>query len=200
MSQKVAETIKKYISEVSATLERLPIENIAQVVELLEEARLKAKRVFIFGNGGSAATASHFAADLSKGAISEGKARMKAFALTDNVPLLTAWANDTVYENIFAEQLENLIEPGDIAIGISGSGNSPNVLNGVKVAKAKGATTIGFIGFDGGKLKNMVDICVIVPSHSVEQIEDIHLLLCHLITNCLRNSLHWQTCEEIREL
>jgi D-sedoheptulose 7-phosphate isomerase len=187
MSQKVTETIKKYISEVSATLERLPIENIAQVIELLEEARLKAKRVFIFGNGGSAATASHFAADLSKGAISKGKARIKAFALTDNVPLLTAWANDTVYENIFAEQLENLIEPGDIAIGISGSGNSPNVLNGVKVARAKGATTIGFIGFDGGKLKNMVDICVVAPSHSMEQIEDIHLLLCHLITNCLRN-------------
>ncbi|MFC1915780.1 SIS domain-containing protein [Chloroflexota bacterium] len=186
MSQKVPETIKKYISEVSATLERLPIEDIAQVVELLEEASLKAKRVFIFGNGGSAATASHFAADLSKGAFSKGKARIKAFALTDNVPLLTALANDTVYENIFAEQLVNLIEQGDIAIGVSGSGNSPNVLNGIKVARTKGATTIGFIGFDGGKLKDLVDIRIIVPSHNIDQVEDIHLLLGHVITTCLR--------------
>ena len=186
MSQKVLQTMKKYISEVSATLERLPIESIAQVVELLEEARLKAKRVFIFSNGGSAATASHFAADLSKGAISKGKARIKAFALTDNVPLLTAWANDTFYENIFAEQLGNLVEQGDIAIGVSGSGNSPNVPNGIKIARTKGATTIGFIGFDGGKLRELVDIRIIVPSHNMEQVEDIHLLLEHVITTCLR--------------
>jgi len=186
VSQKGPETIKKYISEVSATLERLPIDKIAQVVDLLEEARLKRKRVSIFGNGGSAATASHFVADLSKGAICKAKPRLKAFALTDNVPLLTAWANDTSYESIFAEQLENTVEPGDIAIGISGSGNSQNVLNGVKVAKAKGATTIGFIGFDGGKLKELVDIAIIVPSHNMEQVEDIHLLLGHVITTCLR--------------
>jgi len=186
MNQKVTETIKKYISEVSVTLERLPIENISRVVELLEEARLKAKRVFIFGNGGSAATASHFAADFSKGAISKGKARIKAFALTVNVSLLTAWANDTLYENIFAEQLDNFIERGDIAIGISGSGNSPNVLKGITVAKAKGATTIGFIGFYGGKLRELVDIHILVTSHNMEQVEDIHLLLEHVITICLR--------------
>lgn len=185
MSQKIPETIRKYISEVSATLEGLPIENIAQVVKLLEEARLKAKRVFIFGNGGSAATASHFAADLSKGTISQGKPRIKAFALTDNIPLLTAWANDTAYENVFAEQLENFIERGDVAIGISGSGNSPNVLNGIKVARTKGATTIGFIGFDGGKLKEFVDIAIIVPNHNMKQVEDTHLLLEHVITTCL---------------
>ncbi|MCL0057475.1 SIS domain-containing protein [Dehalococcoidales bacterium] len=188
MSQKVPETIRKYISEVRVTLERLPIENITQVVKLLEEARLKAKKVFIFGNGGSAATASHFAADLSKGAIGKGKPRIKAFALTDNVSLLTAWANDTIYENVFAEQLENLLEPGDIVIGVSGSGNSPNVLNGIKLAKSKGATTIGFIGFDGGKLKDLVDISIIVPSHNMEQVEDIHLLLEHVITTCLRGA------------
>ncbi|MCK5124579.1 MAG: phosphoheptose isomerase, partial [Dehalococcoidia bacterium] len=92
----------------------------------------------------------------------------------------------TAYENIFAEQLENFIEVGDIAIGISGSGNSQNVLNGVKGAKAKGATTIGFIGFDGGKLKELVDIAIVVPNHNMEQVEDIHLLLEHVITTCLR--------------
>ena len=111
---------------------------------------------------------------------------MKAFALTDNVPLLSAWANDTAYENIFAEQLENLVETGDIAIGISGSGNSQNVLNGVKVAKAKGASTIGIIGFDGGKLKRLVDLAIVVPNDNMEQVEDIHLLLAHIITTCLR--------------
>jgi len=186
MSEDAPDIIRKYISEIGDTLDKLPIDSIAQVVDLLEEARLKGKRIFIFGNGGSAATASHFAADLSKGAICKGKPRLKAFALTDNVPLLTAWANDTTYDNIFAEQLENLVEPGDIVIGISGSGNSPNVLNGVKVAKAEGATTIGFIGFDGGKVKELVDIAVIVPSHNMEQVEDIHLLLEHVITTCLR--------------
>lgn len=188
MSESIVEAIKKYLSEVSATLENLPVERLAQVIALLEEARMKGKRVYIFGNGGSAATASHFASDLAKGAICQGKPRIKAFALTDNVPLISAWANDSAYENIFAEQLENFVEPGDIAIGISGSGNSQNVLNGVKVARAKGTTTIGFIGFDGGKLKDIVDIPLIVSNHNMEQVEDIHLLLEHVITTCLRGN------------
>lgn len=178
--------IRSYLSEVDATLGNLPVDLIAQVVELIETARANGKRVFTFGNGGSAATASHFASDLSKGAISPGNPRIRAFALTDNVPLLSAWANDTAYENIFAEQLENLVEMGDIAIGISGSGNSQNVLNGVKVAKAKGASTIGFIGFDGGKLKSSVDLAIVVPNDNMEQVEDIHLLLAHIVTTCLR--------------
>ncbi|MFC2009348.1 SIS domain-containing protein [Chloroflexota bacterium] len=186
MNETTIETIGKYISQVSATLEMIPIEKIAQVVDLLEEARLKGNTVYICGNGGSAATASHFASDLAKGAICRGKPRIKAFALTDNIPLLTAWANDTAYENIFAEQLENLVEPEDIIVGISGSGNSLNVLNGIKAAKARGATTVGFIGFDGGKLEDLVDIAVLVPSHNMEQVEDIHLLLEHVITTCLR--------------
>ena len=186
MKQENLEIIKAYLSEVSATLDKLAVEAITQVIEVLEEARIKGRSVYIFGNGGSAATASHFASDLSKGAICKGKPRIRAFALTDNMPLISAWANDTVYESIFAEQLENFVEPGDVAIGISGSGNSPNVLNGIKVAKAKGATAIGFIGFDGGKLKDIVDIVIIVPNHNMEQVEDIHLLLEHIVITCLR--------------
>jgi D-sedoheptulose 7-phosphate isomerase len=180
------ETIKDYISQVADTLSKLPVDQIAGVVDVLSEARDRGSRIFIFGNGGSAATASHFAADLAKGAIHRGKPRFKAFALTDNVPLLSAWANDTDYGNIFSEQLESFVEANDIAIAISGSGNSPNVLNGAEVAKAKGATTIGFIGFDGGRLKDLVDIALVVPSHNMEQVEDIHLLLEHVITTCLR--------------
>lgn len=186
MMQENLKVIKTYLSEVGVTLDKLPVEAIAQVVEVLDGARTRGGRVYIFGNGGSAATASHFASDLSKGAICEGKPRIKAFALTDNVPLFSAWANDISYENIFAEQLENFVESGDVVIGISGSGQSPNVLNGVKVGKAKGATTIGFIGFDGGKLKDVVDIAVVVPNHNMEQVEDAHLLLGHIITTCLR--------------
>ena len=186
MNPKNAEVINRYLTEVSDTLTKLPTEVIDQVVDVLDEARGKGGRVFIFGNGGSAATASHFASDLAKGAICPGKPRLKAFALTDNVPLLSAWANDSTYGNIFAEQLENFIEADDVVIAISGSGNSVNVLNGVKKAKAKGATTIGFIGFGGGKLKELVDIAVVVPSYNMEQVEDIHLLLEHVITTCLR--------------
>jgi len=181
----VTEIINEYLSGISAAQQRLPIEKVVQVVALLGKVQLKGGRVFIFGNGGSAATASHFAADLAKGAITRGKPRIKAIALTDNIALLSAWANDTTYDNIFAEQLENLIEHGDVAIGISGSGNSTNVLNAVKMARAKGATTVGFTGFDGGMLKDMVDVAIIVPSHNMEQVEDIHLLLGHIITTCL---------------
>lgn len=170
----------------SITLTGLPVGEVARVVELFEEARQKKKWVFIFGNGGSAATAAHFASDLAKGAICDGKPRIKALALTDNIPLLSAWANDSAYENIFAEQIENFIEAGDITVAISASGNSQNVLNGIKTAKAKGANTIGFIGFDGGKLKDMVDIPIIVPSCNMEQVEDIHLFLGHVIITCLR--------------
>ena len=188
MSKEAIQIIRSYLSEVKSTMEELPAESIAQAVGILAAARTKRHRIYIFGNGGSAATASHFASDLSKGAISPGKPRMKAMALTDNVSLLSAWANDTAYENVFAEQLENLIEPGDIAVGISGSGTSNNVLNGVKVAKAKGATTIGFVGFNGGILKDLVDLAIVVPSHNMEQVEDIHLLLEHVITTCLRTA------------
>jgi D-sedoheptulose 7-phosphate isomerase len=186
---KVLDAITKYISGVGVTLGKLPVEKIAEAIDLLEKARLEGNKVLIFGNGGSAATASHFASDLSKGAIREGKPRIKAFALTDNIPVLTAWANDTSYENVFAEQLENCVDPGDIVIGISGSGNSLNVLKAMNVARARGASTIGFIGFDGGKLKSLVDIAIIVPSHNMEQVEDIHLLLEHAITTCLREAL-----------
>jgi D-sedoheptulose 7-phosphate isomerase len=180
-------TISQYLSDLGMILQQLPMEKIAQVVTLLKQARLCGNTVFIFGNGGSASTASHFAADLSKGAICNGKPRIKATSLTDNVALLCAWANDTTYENIFAEQLENLIKPDDIAIGISGSGNSPNVINAIELAKAKGAITVGFIGCGGGSLIDIVDIDVTVPCDVMEQVEDIHLIFEHVITTCLKN-------------
>jgi D-sedoheptulose 7-phosphate isomerase len=182
----IGEAISAYLTEMQSTLSNLPIDSIERVVRLLREARSQKKRVFLFGNGGSAATASHLACDLAKGTSTNGKPRMRVVSLTDNVPLISAWANDSSYEDIFAQQLQEQVEPGDIAIGISGSGKSPNVLNAIKVARAAGAITIGLTGLDGGDLKNLVDLCIVVPDNSIDQVEDVHLMLGHIITSCLR--------------
>ena len=186
-TSQTSERIAAYLSDVQGTLSKLPMDEIESVVNLLREARAQKKRVFLFGNGGSAATASHLACDLGKGTNRHGRPRLRTVALTDNVPLISAWANDTSYEDIFAQQLQEQVEPGDIAIGISGSGKSPNVLNGVKVARSAGAITIGLTGFDGGDLKSLVDYCIIVPDSSIDQVEDVHLMLGHVIASCLRS-------------
>ncbi len=180
------ETISAYLSDVRATLTNLPLDRIERVVRLLRDARSHRRRVFLFGNGGSAATASHLACDLTKGTSTNGRPRLRAMALTDNMPLISAWANDTAYENIFAQQLQDHVEPGDVVIGISGSGQSPNVLNGIKAARSAGAITVGMTGFDGGHLKDLVDICIIVPDNNIDKVEDVHLMLGHVITSCLR--------------
>jgi D-sedoheptulose 7-phosphate isomerase len=178
--------IRGYLSRLQGVLQELPLDDIRDVVAVLHYARLNDKQVFIMGNGGSAATASHFACDLGKNLVIPGRPRFRVMALTDNMPLFSALANDYGYEHVFAEQLANLVRAGDIVIGISGSGNSANVLNALELARGIRATTIGFTGFDGGKLMRMVDVCVLVPSSSMEQVEDIHLVLEHLMTTALR--------------
>ena len=183
-----ADIISSYLKDMAAVLERMPVADIERVVNTIADARHHGKKVFFFGNGGSAATASHFVCDVSKSTIRNDRPRIKAFCLTDNLPLLSAWANDTAYENVFAEQLENLIEAGDVAVAISGSGNSSNVLKGVAVARGKGATTIGLTAFEGGKLRGLVDIPLVVPVHNMEQAEDVHLILDHIIAVCLRRA------------
>ncbi len=172
-------TITSYISEIKDILEMLPWAQVAKVAEAIREVRERRGRVYIFGNGGSAATALHFASDLSK------SANIKASSLVGNAPLLSAWANDNTYANVFAGQLENVIELGDIAIGISCSGQSLNVKNGITIAKGKGAIAIGLTGLNGEKLRDLVDICIVVPSKNTRQIEDIHLVIGHIITTCL---------------
>jgi D-sedoheptulose 7-phosphate isomerase len=178
--------VKDYFTGVKNILQRQQIHEIAKVATLLEEARLRGKKVVVFGNGGSAATALHFASDLAKGAIRSGKPRIKVFTLTDNIALLTAWANDNMYRNSFAEQIENLIEAEDIVIAISVSGNSWNVLRATEVAKSKGAKTIGLTGSGGEKLKKLVDIAISTPSDNKERCEDMHLVIAHAIITCLR--------------
>jgi D-sedoheptulose 7-phosphate isomerase len=180
--------VQDYIAHLYFTLARLPMGQTERIIEVLIEAQWNQHTVFILGNGGSAATASHFACDLSKGTTIRGLPRMKVIALTDNSELITAWANDTDYEQIFAEQLRPLVNAHDVVIAISGSGRSPNVLNAVGVAQEAGATTIGFTGFEGGVLADMVDIPLIVPSDCMERIEDVHLILEHIICSTIRES------------
>jgi len=168
------------------TLQRLPRDEIARLAEVLAQARQEGKRIFVFGNGGSAATASHFACDLGKGTVQEGMPRFKVIALNDNMPTFSAYANDCGYETVFAEPLISLSEPGDVAIGISTSGNSANVLRAMEVARERGLVTVGLTGFQGGQLKDKVDLCIIVPSDSMQQIEDAHLVILHALFLALR--------------
>ena len=167
-------------------IQSISLPHLQEVLRLLEEAYCTRHRIFIMGNGGSAATASHFALDLAKNTIMPGVPRLKAISLTDHVPLITAWSNDTTYEHVFAEQLANMIEPGDVAIGISTSGNSLNVIIALSLAKQIGAVTIGLLGAEGGKIKNIVDAYVLAPGQNIEQEEDAHMILAHVITRHMR--------------
>jgi D-sedoheptulose 7-phosphate isomerase len=178
--------IQNYIDELKSTLDGLIPSVIEQVIEVLHAARLKNRQVFIMGNGGSASTASHFVCDLGKNTRVQGVPNFRVIGLTDNMALFSALANDEGYENVFAQQLASHIQPDDVVIGISTSGNSPNVVNAILLANSIPACTIGFTGFDSGKLGNLVDINLHVPNHSIEQVEDIHLMLEHLICKALR--------------
>jgi D-sedoheptulose 7-phosphate isomerase len=181
----------KYLSEVAKTLGSMEKDwpyKAQELVTALLKARDSGKRIYICGNGGSASTASHMASDLNKGAIRNDAPRFKAVALTDNIPAMLAWANDASYDDIFVEQLRNHLEKGDMVIGISGSGNSPNVLKALHYANDQGAVTVGLTGFDGGKIAQLAKIVYVVPNHCMQQIEDVHLVIEHMISLILRDS------------
>lgn len=182
-----AAMIDRYLSTLGEVLRHMPVAEIDRAARTLRQAWADGRSVFLFGNGGSAATASHVAVDLVKGLVDGRRPRMKVIALTDNVPLLTAYGNDVSYDRVFAEQLANFVQPGDVAVAISGSGNSPNVLGAVTVARERGATTIGITGFQGGRLKGMVDQAIVVPSDNMQQIEDAHLIIAHVLFVALRD-------------
>ena len=157
-----------------------------ELTSIFLEARANNKQIFFMGNGGSAATSNHFVCDLGKGTIVDGSPRFKALSFSDNIPMMLAWGNDSSYDDIFVEQLKNLLEPGDVVVGISGSGNSGNVLKAMEYANANGAVTVGLTGFDGGKLKDMANLVLVVPIHYMQKIEDIHMLVDHLVTSLIR--------------
>ncbi len=178
--------ISNYFEELSKTLNTLDSEPIQKSIDTLHKARLEGKRIFMMGNGGSASTASHLVLDLAKNTRVPHLKPFKVIGLSDNMAAITAFANDEGYENVFAQQLANLVEEGDVVLGISTSGNSPNVLRGVEMANERGALTIGMTGFDAGKLGSMVELHLHVPSDCIERVEDIHLALGHLMIKVLR--------------
>lgn len=180
------EQIHDYIFDLKATLDLLPLEPIREAIMVLHTARLNNRQVFIMGNGGSASTASHFVCDLAKNTRKPGWPHFRVLGLADNMASLSAYANDEGYENVFAQQLASFVQPADVVIGISTSGNSRNVLEAIELANRANATTIGFTGFDGGRLGKLVDLNIHVPSQCIEQVEDIHLMLEHLMCTNLR--------------
>jgi D-sedoheptulose 7-phosphate isomerase len=180
--------LRTYLAETKAAIEQpYLLEGLRAVVPVLLKARSEGRTIFFFGNGGSAATSSHMSQDLGKLTIVEGKKRFRSLSLTDPLPLILAWANDRSYAEVFAEQVKSQGRPGDVAVGISGSGNSPNVLRALEEAHKLGMTTVGFIGMGGGKMKPLCDVAIVVPSQNMQHIEDVHHILLHLVTAYLRD-------------
>ncbi len=179
-------TINQYFRTLKAVINDFPIDDLNEFLAVIEDAREREKTFFICGNGGSWATAAHMVCDFGKNTRMPEAKRMKVIGLGDNIPSLTAYANDEGYDRIFSEPLISMVNKGDVLIAISGSGNSPNVLRAVEAANRQGGTTLGLTGFKGGELKDHVDHCLVIPSDSMEMIEDFHMIVDHILTICLR--------------
>jgi D-sedoheptulose 7-phosphate isomerase len=178
--------VRNYLQGLKTVLDEVDRAAVARVIDLVWDAYRGGRRVFVLGNGGSAATASHWMCDLAKGCAVEGCPRLKAMSLTDNVALLTALGNDIGYEHVFTEQLKVFMEPDDVVLAISVSGNSPNVLEAVRYAREHEATTVALVGCGGGGLADLVDVAVAVGSRNYGHVEDLHAVLSHLVSQCLR--------------
>jgi len=181
-----------YFARSNTVTTKLPFATIERVADLLYQAYETGRNVLLFGNGGSAALASHFACDLAKGTVLPDSfaKRFRAMSLTDNLALMSAWANDTSYERVFAEQLRNIVQSGDVAFGISGSGRSPNVLLALHAAREAGAVTVGLTGYEGGKMPEVCDSCIVIPSDNMQIIEDLHLAVTHALFTVVRDRIH----------
>lgn len=173
--------VHTYLDDLDRLLKEVDTAWVDRLVTALLQAWQEGKRVLLMGNGGSSSSASHIVADLQKNIqLATGKA-LRALCLTDCNPLLMAWANDTTWQNVFGPQVACWAEPGDVVIGISGSGNSMNVIHGIDAAKQNGATTFGMAGFGGGKLKDAAEDCLVVHSNNMQRVEDVHMILLHII-------------------
>jgi D-sedoheptulose 7-phosphate isomerase len=181
----IREYLLSYCAGLSKALEGVSPERFEEFVHLLENAYQEGHQVFLMGNGGSGSTASHFACDLNKGVSYGRQKRFRVISLNDNLSTLTAYANDVSYEDVFVEQLRNFLRPGDLVVGISGSGNSPNVLKAIAYANSLGAHTVGLCGFNGGKLAAMVRTPILAPVHDMQKAEDVHMILLHVVMQLL---------------
>ncbi len=177
-----------YITQLQETLGKLSQAEIEQVADRLHQARLQRNQVFVVGNGGSASTASHIVCDLAKNTRRPDLPPFRIYELADSTAVFTAYSNDEGYENAMANHLANFVEKDDVILAISTSGNSPNILQAVAVAKERGATAIGLTGFSGGKLMPNVDMYIHVDSYCIEHVEDIHLVIGHILTTLLRDN------------
>lgn len=180
----MAVMIEEYIQGFSQVLGCLPFGQMEKFVQLLRRVREEGRCIFVFGNGGSAAVASHFACDMGKGTVREDESRFRVVTLYD-IATFSAYANDIGYERVFAEPLRSLSREGDVAVGISSSGSSPNILRAMEAARELNLATVGLAGYQGGRLKNMVDLCIIVPSEDMQHIEDAHMAILHAVFRAL---------------
>lgn len=176
----LAKDMEKYLATLKDTLDRIDRQEVLAFLDVLLKAREEERHIFIMGNGGSAATASHFVCDFNKGLSKPGQRRFKFICLNDNVPSMMAYANDISYDDVFVEQLRNFVQPDDLVIGISGSGNSTNVVKAIAYANESGARTMCLVGYDGGKLKQIADQCVHVNLQNMQIVEDIHMIIDHM--------------------
>ena len=170
-----------YKTEILKAIETIDLEKVSQAIEWFKEARAQGRHIFVCGNGGSASTASHFACDMVKGASYNRNHRFRIMALTDQLPTLTAYANDVSYDCVFVEQLRNFAQPGDLVMALSGSGNSPNVIRAIEYANSIDCRTIALTGRDGGKLGPMAQLNIQVAAPHMGRIEDGHMIACHMI-------------------
>lgn len=179
-----------YLNRLTTVVSNFNLDIYDQMVKVLLDAYHRQAQIFIMGNGGSGTTASHLACDINKGCCLNLDKKFKMICLNDNIPTMLAYANDISYEVVFAEQLKNFFNKGDVVIGISGSGNSPNVLNAIKYASSNGGRTLGWCGFGGGKLAKLVELAFIVNSDDMQQVEDGHMIVAHMLMQHLYKVLN----------
>jgi D-sedoheptulose 7-phosphate isomerase len=183
------DNVETYLGRLRDAIDSLPRDRLALLGEMLYRAFRNEKQVFTLGNGGSASTASHMAADIGKNTVGPHMGRFRVLSLNDNMATMTAIANDLGYENVFGEQLRNLVRPGDLVIAISASGNSPNVLNAMHCAQSACAEVAAILGFDGGKAVELADVAVVIPSDDYGVVEDVHLIINHIIVDYFKARL-----------
>lgn len=179
---------REYITYLSGILNEIDVQIIDDIIDVFINARNKGKKIFFAGNGGSAATSSHFSEDMSMGTFVNGKKPFKSISLTDNIAYITALGNDEGYKNIFVGQLKILFDDDDVIVGISASGNSLNVIKAIEYANKHKGVSIGLVGFDGGRMKDICKYCIHIKTMNGEYgpVEDIHMIICHLISTYLK--------------
>jgi len=187
----------QYLSDLSTLLEAFDTQQFEHIIQMILNAYEKEQHIFIMGNGGSGATASHFVCDINKGCCMDLEKKFKVMCLNDNIPTMLALANDIAYSAVFEEQLKNFFQRGDLVIGISGSGNSENVLAAIRYARNNNGKTVGLSGFSGGKLSQLVDVPFVVPVDDMQKIEDVHMIIVHMIMQTVYGMLHPDASDRI---